>query len=132
MSESKPSDKSPASADPQLNRLYDYTKFHIGLYTTVLGGVVALFFSDALQGAARQFFPVLIIAAFCFAFAGLCGGVVAASTPEAKTYEEFMGTPIGPLGRPVGLPAAWMRAEHVSFWAGVVVMLGGLVYLATR
>jgi hypothetical protein len=129
-----PSGSDSAKIDPQLDRLYDYTKFHIGLYTTVLGGAVAILISDPFKGLAPIWSGLILAAALFFAFAGLFGGIVAASTPNAPSYKSFMQTPTGPFGKPIAKPEKWIQAEHVSFWFGVFLVLVALfmVVLTSR
>ncbi len=123
-----------SSDDKQLERVYDYAKFHIGLYTVVLGGVVGLTFTDAMKKAVPvgAAFAVLTVVTFCFAGAGFCGGVVASSVHEFTSYRTFMETPIGPEGRIKQRPDVWLRREHRAFWTGVGVLILALVALTAQ
>jgi hypothetical protein len=41
--------------DDQLKMLYDYTKFHIGMYTTLVTAIIAVFANDNLRAAYSNF-----------------------------------------------------------------------------
>jgi hypothetical protein len=64
----------------RLKLLFDYTKFHIGLYTTVatiFGGLIAA--SDTVP---FTFYPQLLFASvICICIAGIAGGTIASSIP---------------------------------------------------
>ena len=80
----------------QIKLLFDYTKFHIGLYTTLAGALVAALGSSFAEDVISW---ALGLGILLIALAGLCGGVVASSLPDLmsrsalrnekkKLYEE--------------------------------------------
>ena len=103
----------------RLKLLHDYTKFHIGLYATLITALIALmgFGSEALRPELH--FP-LKFATVLFVFAGGCGGIVAASSVKFDSITTFRNTRIGPLGLRLLPGKAWATLEHVFFWTGIV------------
>lgn len=105
--------------DPQLARLYDYTKFHIGIYLLAAGAMVTI------AGSATQssFFeeiakhPWLLVAAiFAMAVAGLAGGIIASTCATAEKLSDVWDECIGPWNRRWMRGSAWARLEHSAFW----------------
>ena len=114
--------------DKQLARLYDYTKFHIGIYLSSAGGLAALLSADKAgwfySGLVASNKPSLYLALFFMILAGMCGGVVASSTIECEKFSEFWEGYHGPHGFPRMAVAGktWAMAEHLCFWASLVVL----------
>jgi hypothetical protein len=117
--------KSSESSDKQLDRLYDYTKFHIGIYLSAAGGIAALF------GAAKGFEPLqafignedaLFISLDFMVFAGMAGGIVASSTIECKTFEQFWSEPQGPYTFRFLRGQTWAAIEHFCFWVSLLFL----------
>jgi hypothetical protein len=102
----------------QLKLLFDYTKFHIGLYTalaTIVAALVAskesLFqFDSRLMGAAIGFICI----------AGLAGGVIASSIPHYQRYDRFWDDRIGPMRWKALKAEYWTYIEHTAFWSAVI------------
>jgi len=114
--------------DKRLERLYDYTKFHIGIYLSAAGGLAALI-STAADGTKTSYIRSLIGApralgvAFAFlVFAGVAGAIVATSAIESESYVEFSRTPQGAHGLKPFLGATWVRIEHACFWLSLVFL----------
>jgi hypothetical protein len=110
----------------QLKLLFDYTKFHIGLYTTVatiFGGLVAA--SDKVP---FKFHPTLLLSAVGFiCIAGIAGGTIASSIPGYSSYKEFWNAPIAPF-KFKGMKAEyWTYVEHGAFWIAVVLALASIL-----
>lgn len=84
----------------KLEFLFDYTKFHIGMYMTLISAVFALVGLDVLKGCTLEIikFP-LAIGAIGLTLAGAFGSLVASAIPMTKTssYEKFMKETVGPL-----------------------------------
>lgn len=57
--------------DDQLKQLYDYTKFHIGMYTTLAGGIIGVFANENLKQAYPSFVPFVFVSIVCFFIAGV-------------------------------------------------------------
>lgn len=99
----------------KLKLLFDYTKFHIGLYTTVAtifgglyaaGGRIPLTFNSSL----------LLCSVIFLCIAGWAGGTIASSIPGYSSYTTFWNASIGPM-RLRGFKAEyWTYIEHVAFW----------------
>jgi hypothetical protein len=105
----------------RLERLFDYTKFHIGIYLSSGGALVTLIgvaadkdktFVAHLVGS-----PLcLAISLFLMAIAGMAGGVIASSCTECNTYEEVWEEKQGPFGWSWFTGRIWARIEHAAFW----------------
>jgi len=97
--------------------LFDYTKFHIGLYTTLGSILVALFASGKAQ---FQFYtPALWVSIGFIALAGFAGGVIASTLPDCDSLEQFFKERIGPWGLEWFSGLNWTRIEHTAFWIGL-------------
>jgi hypothetical protein len=115
--------------DKQLERLYDYTKFHVGIYLSAAGGLAALI-TTAAAGKLEQTFLKSIIGlhwALAIAFllmvgAGAAGGVIATSTIESKTYLEFIETRQGAYGIKPFPGKTWVAIEHACFWLSLIFL----------
>lgn len=116
--------------DHQLARLYDYTKFHIGIYLSFAAGIAGLLGAKETQTilaklvstAASEFYVSLLF----MMLAGVCGGIVASNTIECKTFDQFWNQPQGLRIIPWrGIEGRrWAALEHLCFWIG----LGALSY----
>lgn len=109
----------------QIKLLFDYTKFHIGLYTTVTAGYIAVMASDY----GRQFFlqpsPCLVWGAVVmFMVAGLAGGIIASSCPHYPRLDSLMAARIAPYTDGKGLTGrTWTYVEHTAFWVGILLAI---------
>jgi hypothetical protein len=109
--------------DERLERIYDYTKWHLGIYLSVAGTLTAALGFLAKPEEAdtlRQFLgsPKLLLTAIVLMFlAGICGGVVASSCTGCKTYEELWEDKHGPYGIRIMPGRYWAALEHTFFWA---------------
>jgi hypothetical protein len=110
-----------------LELLFDYTKFHIGLYLTLTTAYIA---ATALKKGPDT--PVLSInahffwpAVLCFMVAGLAGGVIASSITQtdSRSAREFLNQSVGPWDwhRLHFRARVWTWVEHTSFWFGLVL-----------
>jgi len=106
-----------------LELLFDYTKFHIGLYLTLTASYVAVTSIKvvALNIDQRLVWPAVI----CFMAAGLAGGVIASSIThtQARCSKEFLAERIGPWEMKwLHFRARiWTWIEHTAFWVGLVL-----------
>jgi len=126
----------PASAsteDKRLERLYDYTKFHIGIYLSSAAGLAALLGSkdagwiiSTLIG--NQY--LLYIAFFLMVLAGMCGGIVATSITECQSFNEFWSEKKhAPSTLKVWKAKGqnWVAREHGFFWASLIVLAASIL-----
>jgi hypothetical protein len=114
-----------------LELLFDYTKFHIGLYLTLASAyitVASVKIGDRL--ALSLDWPFVIAAMVAFMLAGFAGGVIVSSitqcygvTADCKSTAAFLERPIGPWDlRILWFEARlWTYLEHTSFWAGLAL-----------
>ena len=70
--------------DDQLKQLFDYTKFHIGMYTTLIAGIIGVFANETLKGAYSGMVPYIKVSILLFLVAGAAGGLVASSILFSK------------------------------------------------
>ncbi len=127
--------QSHAGEDKRLERLYDYTKFHIGIYLSAAAGLTGLLGSIVNQSNGQFLFdlvgapPLLALALVFMVLAGACGGVVATSITESETFDDFWTRKQGPAWwrtGPVG--ATWVAAEHICFWLSLLFSIGALLW----
>lgn len=124
--------RTPAAEDKRLERLYDYTKFHIGIYLSFAGGVATLLASKDSGWVVSSLIgnQYLLYAAFALlVLAGMCGGMVATSITESKTYEEFWSRTHYPptISRWRGTGQDWVNREHGFFWASLLVLAASIL-----
>jgi hypothetical protein len=119
-----------AARAKSLEMLYDYTKFHIGLYLTLTASYIAVATiktKDALgdESALLETNPYFLWSAvFFFVLAGLSGGVIASSITQhiGGSSEDFLNKQIGPWrGKAIHMAGRkWTYVEHTSFWLGLI------------
>ena len=105
-----------------VERLFDYTKFHITVYTTLATLLVAAA-SDYMNST---FVPSLVYiraAVVAILGAGLAAGVVAASMPEGAGKVKVWDWRTGPYNWHVMSIRSWTFVEHTSFWVAAVLAL---------
>lgn len=125
--------------DEQLDTLYDYTKFHIGIYLSFATGIGALLAAEKvgwIVSSLLQNYGIPIgIALVLMLFAGMCGGIVASCTIESLSFAQFWNSRQVPrllscLERWAPHGRLWAAMEHTFFWISIV-MLAGTVLFAT-
>ena len=119
----------------QLKTLYDYTKFHIGLYGTLLAGFMAI--SGFASGISRTSLLGLKLAIFLLLIAAMSGGVVASSIVDVyQNYgvwkqdadlKRFWTTHLGPFKMQLMPAKVWWCIEHTAFWVAVLIVVGGFL-----
>lgn len=122
------------SDDKQLERLYDYTKFHIGIYLGFAGGIVGLI-STAAEGPAKIEFITSLVGCPSFLWlslltmfiAGVAGAIVATSTIECKTYAEFTNEAQGAFGWEYLNGKQWVSIEHGAFWISLLFFASSIL-----
>lgn len=121
-----------------LERLYEYTKFHIGVYISLTSAYVAFASAKVGEQPLTQVNLVfLLVAVLFFMLAGVAGGVIISSITqtEALTSREFLAERIGPWAERIGpwksklwmVAIKWTWVEHTSFWLGVSLAIASLV-----
>lgn len=117
--------------DP-IEYLYDYTKFHIGLYFTVSGGILVALSTDAIRTSLNRYEKCIIfIALVALVVAGMAASLVASSIPR-WTIDRNDTLPFDKLGQQVIGP--WfvdtltnarlaIAVEHTAFWIAVLLLL---------
>ena len=139
MCEQKSADTSaPTASDLRgLELLYDYTKFHIGVYLTLTAAYITLATSTAYwMPKIHSTFATIAVIAFVVAGAG--GGMVASNLPGCmcKSVAKYMETRLviswWGLWRRKEKPdtygqtltaGTWAGIEHGAFWVGIVAAI---------
>jgi hypothetical protein len=110
--------------DERVDRLFEYTKFHIGIYLSTGGAFLALIgtaektdFLRALVGSPQM----LLLALFLMIIAGMAGGVVASTTTTINDFEKVWNEPQGPFTFKVFPGRVWAGIEHGAFWLSVLL-----------
>jgi hypothetical protein len=108
--------------DKGLELLFDYTKFHIGVYLTLAAAYITL----ATSQLGARLNPNFVWLALMFIIvAGFAGGVIASSLTQTKsvTVESFLKEHTGPWGTAWFTGKWWTYIEHTSFWIGIVCVV---------
>lgn len=108
----------------QLNQLMDYTKFHIGVYTTLNSVLVGSIGLNTVPDGPFRYYLFATLA--CFIIASAFGGLVGSSIPYYKTWDEFASQKLGPWHFKL-IPSLWCtHLEHTFFWIGIASAVIGL------
>jgi hypothetical protein len=127
-----------AARAKSLELLYDYTKFHIGVYLTLSASYITIATvkvpapNGSLQHLLHPSPYWMALAVVCFLLAGLAAGVIVSSITQFSKggSAEFLETEIGPWNaKLIHLRArSWTYVEHTSFWAGLLAAIGSIVW----
>jgi hypothetical protein len=127
-------------ADTSLERLkllYDYEKFHIGLYGAMITGFIAIM-SLWSQHLTWVMFVALAFAVLFLLAAAVCGATLASSaidvygnyrlwtsaTHSRPSLDNFWNGKIGPYRKRWWKAEVWWRIGHTSFWVSVFLVVG--------
>jgi len=106
----------------KLKVLFQYTLFHIGLYATLITGLMAMLSlgkSDGLRLIEQFHYPFKVTLG-CMLMAGMCGGVIGSNMPGFISFKTFETTRIGFWGMRFLEGQNWVFFEHLFFWVGVL------------
>lgn len=115
--------------DKRLERIYDYTKWHMGIYFSAAGALTAGIGYLAERKEPQAPLPlidhpwILLLAIVFMLLAGVCGAMVASSCTECNTYEELWDGKHGPYSLKLYPGRIWARCEHSFFWLGVLSLI---------
>ena len=121
-----------AAKQKSLDTLFDYTKFHIGLYLTLTASYLTAKSANIGGEPVLSLNPWLAWPAVAaFMLAGLAGGVIASSITQrvGGSSIEFLADPIGPWDwKRIHFRArTWTYIEHTSFWVGLLLAVFSFV-----
>lgn len=119
----------------QLKLLFDYTKFHILLYTTLITLLIGLFAFGIDEEFVTQFRKAMKPVVVCFLIAGAAGGVIGTNIPKFDKFSTFWHgqdsstnnkklyiSPFG--GKFLNFPGKrWATVEHGAFWIGILIAI---------
>lgn len=106
--------------------LFDYTKFHIGVYLTLASTLVAVIgLKKDLQFDVEICF--IIASVLSIMIAGLSGGTIVSRLTQVKTYDEFWNEATGPFRLKLFKGENWTYIEHVSFWIGLLLAFAAFI-----
>jgi len=111
----------------QLKLLLDYTTFHIGLYSTLITGLLA--FVTFFGTPSKKLFWTMVVTIACFLLAGMFGGIIGSSIPNYSSFEKFAEEDLGPAWIPL-IKAKYIHlaaAEHFFFWVGLFCATVGIL-----
>ena len=111
--------------DDRLKQLYDYTKFHIGIYLTLTTGILAILKFAHVDNVA-DVKGWLLIAIIFLVFAGIGGGAVASNISSFLDYDKFHKCPLPVFGLHLFRAKTWILIEHGAFWIGMGFALYGV------
>lgn len=120
------------SGDERLERLYDYTKFHLGLYITASGALLALYGSKDSEwlGKALVGNSDLVVASILAMFvAGMAGGIIASTCTVVSSFDKLWYGRTGPLNMKLLRGSHWAAIEHAAFWTSAILI--GLAFIKT-
>ena len=111
--------------DKGLELLFDYTKFHIGVYLTLAAAYITLGTSHLSDNLPKLNAGFVWTAVIFIAIAGFAGGVIASSITQSQSanVEEFLKDPTGPWSMECFPGRTWIYIEHTAFWIGIVFVL---------
>ena len=112
--------------DDQLKQLLDYTKFHIGMYTTLTTTIIAVFANDKLKQSYTAMIPFIKATVVLLGVAGAAGGLVASSIPSYTDYVQFSKSALGPWDFGFIPALTCIHVEHTAFWVSMLISVAGL------
>lgn len=122
----------PHISAEQLNTIYDYTKFHVGLYAGTVAGFLAICQMRS-KTLGRGSYVCLCSGVVFVVLAGACGGTVLSNIADPEGVHGFWG-PSSSTDTLVGgfrdgwqglALNDWMNWEHRCFWLGVCFLMAG-------
>lgn len=70
--------------EQHLKHLYQYAKFHIGMYLTIIAGVIGVFANDGTRVQYAKMLGCVEVSLVLFMLAGAAGWLVLSSVPSAE------------------------------------------------
>lgn len=120
----------------QLRLLFDYTKFHIGIYIS-LGSALIAAAATMVSSDSGSFdyykcniarFEFLSFTVICLFIAGWAGGIIAGNLPKAKSFKNFSEQRIGFWGGELLFYNYWAWLEHTAFWLALASLAYGFLF----
>ena len=121
--------------------LFEYTKFHIGLYLTLASAFIGIASLKRGEDYVFNLRPWLVVLAMLgFMVAGVAGGVIASSITQCygilgspvpgrcANSAVFLGQFIGPWEWQPLTGKWWTRIEHTSFWFGLIAAVAAFFF----
>ena len=110
----------------KIKMIYDYAKFHLGLYTGVVAVSIGIGEIGGAEFIANIFLLKLlaILGVACVVLAGVCGAMVAVNTPEYLDlkFDDFKRRRLTAWIISMRVEQ-WLFWEHRFFWVGLFFIL---------
>lgn len=116
--------------DERLARLFDYTKWHIGIYLSLGGGLVTLLAThDGNDFLCRLIaLPGLLGGALvAMLVAGIAGGIIASAATRCTEFDQLWTQRRKVYGRDTYTGETWACIEHSAFWLGLALLAGSIL-----
>jgi hypothetical protein len=112
--------------DQRLKTLFNYTKFHIGLYATLitgLFGVIAYANEHKDLKVPAHFLTYAKCVAVLILVAGAAGGAIASNIADYIDYESFSKASLNVFGVRARFLnyRVFAHIEHAAFWSAVLL-----------
>jgi hypothetical protein len=133
MTDPNPTPNKDALEDKRLERLFDYTKWHISIYLSFGAGLVGLLGSRDGNSFVCKVIAVpwlMGMALGAMVIAGIAGGVVASAATRSRTFDELWRYPV--YRRPAFTGESWASVEHSAFWLSLLLIAASVLYPAPR
>jgi len=112
---------STIAMDDQLKQLLEYTRFHLGMYTTLATVIIAAYFHKNIPTDHAAMLPWLKASLVCF--------LVASSIPDYRSFRRFSRARLGPWHLKLIPARVCSHIEHTAFWLGCTIAVVGLFLL---
>lgn len=121
----------------QLRLLFDYTKFHIGIYISLGSALIAaaatILTADKNESSGYYHdniarFEFLSFSVVCLFVAGWAGGIIAGNLHKAKSFKDFSEKRIGFWGGELLPYNYWAWLEHTAFWLALASLAYGFLF----
>ena len=113
----------------QLKCLFDYTKFHIGVYMTLIGLLLATVIKPgALDNMPHHVYQVIRVVIICYVLAGAAGGAIISNIPNYETFKQYDDERLPIFSFKTLKYRHWATIEHGAFWIGSITLIVGLLF----
>jgi|RhiMethySRZTD1v2_1073278.scaffolds.fasta_scaffold3001602_2 hypothetical protein len=124
----------------KIKHIYDYTKFHIGMYSTLLTGLIALANYTSNRDFGKQYGQILFAIIIILLIGGIAGALAASRIVYGPwsngsfqiTRSEFWKKRRTRKGKKWSWADVCLTIEHYSFWIAVAISVITFAHLPGR